>query len=181
MAEWRAVRGFEGKYEVSDDGRVRRCARVITRSNGHVYHVAEKELAQVRWGHKRLYLGVGLKVAPRTNRTFGVHRLVAEAFIPNPDELPHVNHQNLNKHDNRKANLEWATESENQQHAALRGRFHGRTNPNARFKLQPKQVDEIIWRLAQGARQVDLARDYGVSPSMIGHIKRGTAWQQPGV
>lgn len=177
MTEWRDVIGFEGQYEVSADGRVRRVAREIMRANGWPYRVAERELSQVSLG--RGYRAVAFKVARKTNRTRLVHRLVAEAFLPNPDALPHVNHKNLDKTDNRVDNLEWCTEAQNQQHAAARGRFHGRTNPNARFKLQPEQVDAILARLAQGEFQDDLAAEFGVSQSMISMIKTGKSWAKP--
>lgn len=177
--EWRPVVGFEGQYEVSDAGRVRRVARTIMRSTGSPYRTKEQLLAQVGSGRAGRYRGVGFKVARKTNRVFLVHRLVAQAFIPNPDDLPEVNHKDLDKTNNVKANLEWVTGAGNQQHAAALGRFHGRTNPNARFKLQPEQVDEILQQLSTGAMQKDLAAIYGVSPSMISMIKLGQTWVNP--
>ncbi len=180
MIEWRPVVGFEGQYEVSACGRVRRCARVVVQDNGHTYRVAQKELAQVAAGHQRRYRGVGMKVARKTNRVKLVHRLVAQAFIPNPDGLPEVNHKNLDKYDNRVENLEWTTKVGNQEHAAKRGRFHGMTNPNARFKLQPCDVESIREDLRLGGRTYDeIGARHGVSGSMVGHIKRGTSWADP--
>lgn len=180
---WRPVPGFEGLYEVSSRGRVKRCARVRLRSNGHPYKVSEAILSQVAAGHSRLYRGVGLKASDEgarvESRVHLVHRLVALAFLPNPDGLPEVNHKDLDKTRNAVDNLEWATGCGNQQHAAKRGRFHGRTNPNARFKLQPAQVDEIIARTAAGERGVRLAEEFGVSPSMIYMIRAGRAWANP--
>lgn len=180
MEQWRAVAGFEDQYEVSDAGRVRRCARTVMRSTGASYRVAEKLLAQVAAGHRRGYLGVGFKAAPRTVRVYLVHRLVAIAFLPNPGRLPEVNHKNLDKHDNRVENLEWCSKSANQQHAADLGRFHGRTNPKARFKLQPTDVDMIRARLAQGELQTKLAIDFNVSPALISMINTRKVWLQPG-
>lgn len=177
--EWRPVKGFEGQYAVSDLGRVKRVARTLLRSTGAPYLVGEKILAQVAAGHSHKYRGVGFKVAPKTNRVFLVHRLVADAFVPNPDALPEVNHKDLDKSNNNKGNLEWTTGIDNQQHAKINGRFHGRTNPNARFKLQPEQVDEILARLAAGERQVDIAERYGVSRPLISMIKNGHAWAEP--
>lgn len=179
MEQWQPVVGFEGQYDVSDCGRVRRCARVLTRSTGATYSVQQLELAQIAYGHTREYRGVGFKVAPKTNRVFLVHRLVAAAFLPNPGGLPEVNHKNLDKTDNRVENLEWCTSAGNQEHATKRGRFHGRTNPNARFKLQPEQVDAILARLAKGEKGNALAAEFGVSPSLIYMIKSGAAWADP--
>lgn len=179
MTEWRSVKGFEGKYEVSACGRVRRCARLIQRSNGQTYRVAEAELAQVAAGHSRGYKGVGLKVGPNTNRVKLVHRLVAEAFIPNPENLKDVNHFNLDKHDNRASNLEWTTKSTNQRHAAKRGRFHGATNPKARVKLAPCDVESIREDLFCGHAQWKIAERHGVSQSLVSMIKNGKAWADP--
>lgn len=179
MEQWRPVVGFERQYEVSDHGRVRRCARQLTRSTGAAYTVRERLLAQVQAGHRRGYLGVGFKVAPHTNRVFLVHRLVALAFVPNPRGLPEVNHKNLDKHDNRPVNLEWCSGSANQRHAAALGRFHGRTNPRARFKLQPDQVDAILQRAAGGELQYELAADYGVSTALVSLIVNRKVWLNP--
>jgi len=179
MEQWKPVVGFESQYDVSNRGRVRRRARTVMRSTGASYKVSEKVLSPVTYGHKRLYLGIGFKVAPKTSRVFGVDRLVAEAFLPNPEQWPDVNHKNLDKLDNRVENLEWCTKVANQEHAAKRGRFHGRTNPNARYKLQPEQVDAIQAQLAAGASQALLAAEYGVSRTMISMIKTGRTWAQP--
>lgn len=179
MEQWRSVIGFEGRYEVSDQGRVRRLACTIVRKDGTTYPVCEQLLSLVSYGHKRLYKGVGFKLSGRRTRVFGVHRLVAEAFLSNPQDLREVNHKILDKHDNRAENLEWCSSTANHVHAAKRGRYHGHTNANMRRKLEPEQVHAILARLAEGAKGVDLAEDFGVSPSMICAIRKGRAWAQP--
>ena len=179
MIEWRPVVGFEGKYEVSACGRVRRCGRVISRSNGATYTVAPKELRQCKTGRDGGYRLVGVKVAPGKRGTRLVHRLVAEAFLENPDALRAVNHKNLVKDDNRVENLEWITDRGNQEHAAKRGLYHGQTNAKARYKLQPCDVDSIREDLRLGRRQDDIAERHGVSQSMISMIKMGKSWADP--
>lgn len=181
--EWRPVVGLEGLYEVSDHGRVKRVARARMRGNGHPYKVAEKLLDQVAMGRDGGYRGVGLKASdegPRVNsRVHLVHRLVAGAFLDNPDALPAVNHKDMNKANNLVGNLEWVSGKGNQEHAAKRGCFHGRTNPNARYKLQPEQVDEIVAQLAAKVRQDDIAERFGISQSMVSMIKCGRTWANP--
>lgn len=104
--KWKNIDDFPG-YQVSDLGRVR---------SKHSY--GWKILIPTRCDNG--YLKVCLvKNQKRYNRT--IHRLVATAFIPNPENKPEVNHKNTNKKDNRVANLEWSTGSENQLHSAKYG------------------------------------------------------------
>lgn len=63
----------------------------------------------------------GYIVASIQNKKYKIHRLVAAAYIPNPENKPQVNHKDLNKQNNNVANLEWVTNSENSQHASQNG------------------------------------------------------------
>ncbi len=99
---WKDIAGFEGLYQVSDLGRVRSLDRECW--NGHVYflrigRVLKQKLSTS--GYMRVSLGKG-------NDAY-VHRLVAAAFHPNPDNMPQVNHKDENKLNNRADNLEWCT------------------------------------------------------------------------
>lgn len=106
------------KYAVSNFGRVKRCQQTICHKNktGKMvkYVLEEKLLVLAVLGNGYLRIEKHLKTGG--NATKLVHRLVAEAFIPNPDSKPEVNHKNGDKQDNRVANLEWVTASENQIH-----------------------------------------------------------------
>jgi hypothetical protein len=113
--EWRPVAGFEGYYEVSNFGDVRSVDRIVPRDGptGNMMRKGQLITPHVTpKGYLRCQLGMNGQKANKM-----VHRLVAEAFIPNPDDKPEVNHRNGNKQDNHIDNLEWATQSENQTHA----------------------------------------------------------------
>lgn len=99
---WRDIRGYEGKFQVSNYGRVKSLKRVLTRSNGHKQTINEKIL-KPSVSNKGYYM-VGLD-----GKTCTIHRLVAETFL---DELV-VNHKNGIKTDNRIDNLEFVSQKDN--------------------------------------------------------------------
>lgn len=133
---WKDIVGFDGAYQVSNDGQVRSVARTVIASTGSVYHLKGKLLRPADNGDG--YLFVALRCAGKyVQRT--VHRLVAEAFIPNPEHKETVNHIDGNKSNNLVANLEWATQAENNTHAIQLGLRSGWTQEaRARVSLASK-------------------------------------------
>ena len=98
---WKDITGFEGLYQVSNLGRVKSLPR-----KNHPNETIRK-IATDKKGYSRVNL-----IKDGKNHTKKVHRLVAEAFIPNPENKPSVDHINCNKSDNRVSNLRWYTYSE---------------------------------------------------------------------
>lgn len=111
--KWKAAPGYEGYYEVSTDGRVRSVDRSYTNSRGAARTVCGRVLAQTttREGYNLVAL-----YREKKRRDLLVHRIVAEAFVPNPCGKPEVNHIDGNKQNNAANNLEWCTQSENLLH-----------------------------------------------------------------
>lgn len=104
--EWRAVPGYEGLYEVSNMGRVRSLDRWVEGNKGTLYFRSGGIRVQ-NIDHKGYYCVTLTRNAKGIQKK--VHRLVAMAFIPNPDNLPMVNHRDECKTNNNVNNLEWCT------------------------------------------------------------------------
>lgn len=104
IEEWKPIEGYEGLYEVSDWGNVRSLDRVVEYANGrkHFHKGKIVNLSITTDGYYRCHLSKNGKV-----KIYSVHRLVAEAFIPNPDNLPEINHKDENPQNNKSINLEW--------------------------------------------------------------------------
>lgn len=122
---WLDIKGYEGYYQISNLGRVRSLDREIKVSDTRYRQPRRvvrrgRILKHTRSGSDRQLVflqreGIATNVA--------IHRLVALHFIPNPENLPVVNHINHDHHDNRSTNLEWCTQSHNIQHAIDAGRM----------------------------------------------------------
>ena len=111
--EWKSVVGFEGLYEVSNTGSVRSVDRIVrSRWGGMKKHGVMLKQQTSRKGYKTIVLH-------KENYFYQkqVHRLVAEAFIPNPTLLSQVNHKDMNKANNHVENLEWISGLDNMRHA----------------------------------------------------------------
>lgn len=184
---WHDIEGFDGKYQVSNLGRVRSFAykneRILS-------------LQKLSGG----YFGVCLSKENKRH-TYLIHRLVASAFIPNPQNKKEVNHKNGKKSDNMVDNLEWATPKENMQHALQNGllktvikpmldgwqnkkeeiikkviqRSAGENSPN--HKWTNHQIMQIRKLFREGIKVCEIARKYKVHHSTISSIVKGKAWK----
>ena len=123
---WRDVVGYEGLYQVSSMGRVKSLGRFIDNLvRGH-YWQEEKILKP----SKRIngYVGISLHKDGKA-KNFNIHRLVAIAFIPNPNNLPQIDHINADKTNNNVNNLRWVTAKENINNPLNMAHLMGENNP----------------------------------------------------
>jgi hypothetical protein len=170
METWRAVVGFEGFYEVSDHGNVRRIAPWC---DGRKTKPGRISVRPKQSGYVRVILH-----REKVHKEFAVHRLVAAAFIGHLPSLRHqVNHKNGKRADNRVVNLEYLLPSENQLHACRV--LHRPSRPGSKHhnaKLSENDVLEIRSRYTEGALQKKLAIEFGVSRATICQICSRQIW-----
>jgi hypothetical protein len=154
---WVPVVGYENFSEVSSIGRIRSIKRMTNHNN---CISGTQEVGGTLYSLASHYLGYKITRLMNENgyKTVKVHRVVAEAFIPNPDKKRTVNHKNGIRNDNRVENLEWATQAENNAHAANRNRelikkYKNAYDLTAEIGINPDAVkdlyDSLVETLAQ--------------------------------
>ena len=106
---YKSINGYEGIYEVNELGKIRSVDRIVECKDGSIRKYKGKELKLLM--DQGGYVMVGLH-KNGIIKMMRVHRLVADAFIPNPDNLPQIHHINHDRKDNRAHNLKWVTSAE---------------------------------------------------------------------
>lgn len=162
---WKPVKNYEGLYEVSNKGQVKRLEHVIVDKIGRKYHKKERIMKGSPTGNG--YLKVDLQDNKGKRKPLKVHRIVAEAFVPNPDNKPQVNHKNEIKTDNHVENLEWITAKENLNYGTRNERARKAiSKPVAQYTKDGKLVK--IWQSTREA-----GRELNISNGNISSVARG--------
>jgi hypothetical protein len=175
---WRNVEDLGNLYQISDAGNFKRLERFVKDSKGKIQHLKEKILKPSAGTYLSIHVSIDGKSHYRN-----IHRLVARAFIPNPENLQCVNHKNGIKTDNRVENLEWCSYSGNTTHAYLTGltKASPRTGEDCHFskltltkvKLMKKRVNKTYGDLIK-----QLCSDFDVSKSTVRAIISESSWRQ---
>ena len=137
----------------------------------------EGEVINKKWGGRKLKPqpnGKGYLRVHIAGKMYFVHRLVAEQYVPNPDNKPQVNHKDGNKLNNNADNLEWVTNQENRTHAIKNG-LHFQGEKCSWSKLTKEDVDFIRKHAEYSSKE--LAKMFGVSDSHIREIRRKESWK----
>lgn len=152
----KVVKLFDGKYEATEDGKIFSNVRVRKELIGKVS----------KCGYRVLLFTVNRKRLYRL-----AHRIIAQSFIPNPENKPHVNHINGIKTDNRVENLEWCTRSENG--------IHARDNQLSKHKINMEIAEKIReHRKIYGLTHVELGEMFSLKKSQIGYILQNKVWKK---
>jgi len=179
---WKDIKGYEGYYKISNNGEVKSCERFVKCSKW-TRRVSERILKKGlnECGYSTVILSKKGKI-----KMYRTHRLVAAAFIPNPENKLEVNHINGIKTDNNVENLEWCTRTENEQHAYYTGLKKG-GSAHYLSKFTEEEVKHIK-TMCKNATLLSkecgykvtigvIAELYGVSKSAISAIKLERNWK----
>lgn len=162
---WKAVKGYEGLYEVSNSGKVRTLPHT---TNGITVPSTELKTSMHkshRYIRLRLYKN-------GESKDYMLHRLVAQAFVPNPCNKPQINHIDGDRANNSASNLEWCTQAENNRHAI----DMGLQNPWIMIQARKKKILQISMSgevVKEWESMTEAAKALGLQVSNISHCCKG--------
>ena len=184
VEEWRTVQDFPN-YEVSNFGNVRSKDRVSMRRGVPARIKGELLLPQDIGGYKRVTLYGGTRKA---HKQFQVHRLVAQAFIPNPYGKPCINHKDENRANNHVSNLEWCTHKYNSNYGTAIRRRVSHQDWDSIAEKQAIAVEQIdmngnivkVWPSMMDCERQSEFRSSGISRCCSGYLKtyKGYVWRK---
>ena len=169
---WKPIPGYEGRYEVSSHGRVRSLTRTIKLKGPIGQDVLRTIQGQIHKPNlqKNGYFLIGLQKSPTERKYFHIHRLVALAFIPNPQHLPQINHKDEVRTNHHVENLEWCSCKYNMH-------YNGRIERFAKSNRKPVgKFDDAGNLLATFPCAKDAAVEAGLCESAILKCCQGQKW-----
>lgn len=181
MEIWRDVYGYEGFYQVSNCGNVRSLSRTVQRLNNSDLTLRGRVCSQTL--SDKGYLTVGLCRDNRIKRVY-VHKLVAIAFVDNPNNLTEINHIDENPLNNRVENLEWCTHKQNMNHGTVKRRISDKLLNREDHSIPVSQYTSDGDLVAEYPSMTEAARMNDYNESAIsraccgkGRIYKGFIWK----
>ena len=177
---WKDIEGYEGLYQASSLGRIRSLDREVRNYNR--WHIEHAKLIKGRILKQLLdrydYPRVWLYKSGKTKKFKLVSRLVAETFIPNPNNLPQVNHKDENKTNNRVDNLEWCDANYNSNYGTRKKRV-GRKHEKSIYQLDLNGNEIMCWFSVTWAAEGTNTPIAGISQCLTGNrkISGGYMWK----
>lgn len=166
IEEWRPVKGYEGLYEISN--------------LGNLYNLV-KQNYPYKFKNYKGYIQTSL-YKDKKRKTTTIHRLMAQAFISNPENKPQINHKNGIKDYNRLGNLEWCDQFENMRHAFDTGLKKGLSGEkNGRATLSQETVDLVKIKYNNGEKIPDISKELDIDLGKLRSILYGFSWKDTSV
>lgn len=176
METWRKIPGLPDYYEASSLGRLRRIERTVDATSPHGTGTISQRKIRSKIFKLRALSTKGYQRINLCGRIWFVHRLIATAFVPNPHDLPQINHRNGRKIDNRPSNLEWATNQQNRDHAVTTGLQP--SGERVSKKLTLRQVESIRALESGGMSQGRIAEMFQIRQQTVSKIARYKSWNK---
>lgn len=171
---WKDIPNYEGRYQISNDGKVRSLERKVYLESRGIYRTVKGIILKGSpdtLGYPTVALWKDNKLDLRR-----IHRLVAEMYIPNPDNKPQVNHIDGDKTNNSYTNLEWVTMSENIKHAYKTNLADKRGEKHHNSTITNEQARQIKYG-HKDMKTKDIAKLYSISPATVCRIRSGERWK----
>lgn len=161
---YKTIKGYEGIYEVNELGQVRSVDRIVKYKNGKIVNYKGKELkpGMDKGGYAMVELNKN-----GISKMMKVHRLVADAFLPNPDNLPEIHHLNHERNDNRAHNLAWVIRTEQMDE-------HWRAAQGTKLRVVGNGIDKIY------NSSMEIERELGINHTYVLQTAKGISKQAKG-
>lgn len=149
----------------------------LCNEQGQIYSLISKKIMKTH-NDKDGYQQLRMTIKKGKAVTVKAHRLIAQTFLPNPENKPHINHKDGNKMNNAVSNLEWCTAKENNKHARKVGLLNDCGINNSRAVCDQKMLDKIRQLISEGKTNTEIEKITGISNGVVSHIRRGTHYKE---
>jgi hypothetical protein len=177
METWKDIDGAKS-YAISNFGRIKRLEHKVWCELNNSFSTYSETLLKPNNKNRKGYNRIKVYYLDGTQKMCSIHRLVAEAFIENPLNLPQVNHKDGKKLNNVWTNLEWVTQSQNIRHSIdILGEIKGKTGESCNFNKLKEETVKTLPELLKKYTKRKIARLWGVAPTTITEITSGRSWK----